>query len=231
MQPSPKLRKPVTFLDYTGGEDELQLMGSFLQMRRIALSAALLLGVLSGSAEAADGLYFTPSVGVVSVPDQDFEVFAIPGTLEYKTGWSLDGAVGYRFGQFRIEAEIGYARFGIGSVRTPAGTGRLNGDMALLTGSAGAYYDLPFQGVVPFLGGGVGFVHTDGSDIEVDPSEALVFDKHTSLMLHGDVGIAVPVSANVELVPAYRYSWTRNGRNGLDDMSTHTFRIGLRYQF
>jgi opacity protein-like surface antigen len=192
------------------------------------LSAAFLANT---GAQAADGFYLAPGIGVLIPTDKDFETFGVAGTVEYKAGLSLDVAAGYRIDNFRLEAELGYGRFGINRITTPAGSSALHGDIEMLSGFASAYLDLPFGGMKPYIGAGVGIVRTDGSDVEVDPGEGLVFDKSTDLGLHGEVGFTVDLASQVTIGPSYRYLYIRNGGNGFDHTSVHQMRVKLQYTF
>ncbi|NCA02670.1 MAG: P44/Msp2 family outer membrane protein, partial [Sphingomonadaceae bacterium] len=97
-------------------------------MRKLALAAVLASTVLATPAVARDKAWYVGVEGGASiVEDQDFNLAGIKGNAnaDLKTGWDIDGIVGYDFGGFRLEAEAGYKRAKLdqwtSQLTTPAG--------------------------------------------------------------------------------------------------------------
>ena len=102
-------------------------------MRKLAIAMALASTVLASPAAAVDGAPYVGIEGGILFPkDQDADLFVdytttqTPATpvvvgpadttfddtfgLDYKMGYDIDALVGYDFGMFRLEGEIGYKR-------------------------------------------------------------------------------------------------------------------------
>ena len=199
---------------------------------RTAGISLLSLTLMAGAAQAADGFYLSPGVGVVVPMKTDFDVQGVAGTIDYKAGLTGTIAGGYRMDNFRFEIEGGYSSFGIDTVRTVAGvSGRLQGDFEMWSGFASAYVDLPLGDFKPYVGAGVGIVRTDGSDILLDASEGLRFPANSNLGIHGEVGVLVQAWPNVTFAPNYRYLHVRNGHDGIDHLTAHRFQISAHITF
>lgn len=56
-------------------------------------------------------------------------------------------------------------------------------------------------------------------------------DTETYLTAFGEGGLSIRVSTNVELVPAYRYTWIDSGGSIFEDDTSHMVKIGLRFKF
>lgn len=53
----------------------------------------------------------------------------------------------------------------------------------------------------------------------------------TDLTLLGEVGVAIALTPNWSVVPAYRLQWINNGGGGVDDTWAHNIRVSVRYSF
>ena len=117
-------------------------------MRKLLLATTTALAVVATPAVARDGSAYAGIEGGVMFPrDNDVDAFVdyttvdtttdtttpiqvFPGAapddvtienafgLNYKTGWDVDGLIGYDFGMVRIEGELGYKRASIDSFTT-----------------------------------------------------------------------------------------------------------------
>ena len=102
-------------------------------MRNYLLAATAAIAVVSSPAMARDGSVYVGIEGGVLFPkDNDADVFAdftttqVPGSpaasapadttygdmfgIDYKRGVDVDAIIGYDFGMFRLEGELGYKR-------------------------------------------------------------------------------------------------------------------------
>ena len=162
-----------------------------------------IVGTLGGGAALAQDWYGALHVGKgwKSPAHMDFTVTrALPETLpwdeldgiyeadlDYDSGWGVSAALGYTFGNWRLEGELGYRTSKIGGFEvqdimvevrpssiplTPeardrfenvaqflADSASITGRAKLLTGALNLYYDLPVEWAVrPYVGAGVGMV-------------------------------------------------------------------------
>src|SRR3546814_21129675 len=108
------------------------------------------------------------------VEDMDLDIGTIDnaGTLDHGTGYDFEGTVGYDFGTFRAEVEVGYREADIQSGRFSApgipqsasgsgtpfvGTTDLNGDSNALSFMVNGMFDFgDDDGLQGFVGGGAG---------------------------------------------------------------------------
>jgi opacity protein-like surface antigen len=172
-----------------------------------------------------------------------------PGTLdrEFDPGALLGLNVGYKLPDgFRIEGEFGYLRYVNGKIKpSVAAFPALNGsNFALLsgdlynryTGTINVLYDIPLElSWTPYVGGGLGYAHSDG-----------VISQHVNsigTILHGmtaardtavaliELGITIPITDSWSVVPGYRYVhfFVNPDRSG--DEVAHVAKVEVRYAF
>lgn len=201
-------------------------------MKRYLL--ALALALFSISAHAQDhlsGWYGAVSGNWLVPRDYDGD------GQEWKTynGYGIYGALGYRWSEtWRAEAEIGYGTVENDRISVGTASSLVDGDISYYSATAALYYDLPkLYLATPYLGGGAGLVHqqNDRSAITVGGRAIPAGSDSTDLTAFGEIGFSIPVSTLFEIVPAYRYQWIDDGRDGFDDSGIHVAHIGLRYWF
>ena len=132
------------------------------KMKKVLLIVAgctMLLSV-SSIAYSADGLYVGGNLGLAIANDSDVTDSRAPGiTLEFESdmGYALGGAIGYGFGNFRIEGEIAYQKNDLDQIKALGVSVDATGDTSSLTGLLNGYYDFdntsPFT---PYISGGIG---------------------------------------------------------------------------
>ncbi len=153
-------------------------------MRKMAVAIALASTALAGPALAKDhSFYVGLEGGGIIAQNQNFDLrdtagvtYSAPLTAHYKVGYDVDGILGYDFGMFRTEFEVGYKNnnvdyFGVNGVLPPltytAGapgvpaTGNYNqpqGNESILSFMANGLVDFGGKGrsFGGYLGGGVG---------------------------------------------------------------------------
>src|SRR5690606_13993740 len=84
-----------------------------IQMRKLALAAALATSALATPALARDNSWYVGvDAGVLLVEDQDirFNPGVTVPDVDYHKGYDFDANIGYDFGSFRLEAEAAYKR-------------------------------------------------------------------------------------------------------------------------
>ena len=159
------------------------------------------------------GAYVSGSVGI-GIPEKlDFG-----GGQKYDmdTGLALNGAIGYDFGDARLEAAVGYQKHDV----TDEGE-----DLSLLTVMANAYYDIDTgSDITPYLMAGAGWAHVDTS---WDYNDDDVF----AWQVGAGLGFEVAECTTLDL--GYRY--LRPNKFGPDGdeakLAVHNIMLGLRYNF
>ena len=187
----------------------------------LPLTAAMLLALpftppFSAPA-AAEGLYGGLFVGAADYDD----VSAVDDTVnvEFETGFTGGGKIGYDFSNVRLETEIAYA---LAEGESSAGV-RSDVDIVRFTGSA--YLDLPLgHGFTPYVGAGLGVASLETNDDFQDSDSAFTW--------HGEAGVAIRMTDELSLVPAYRYQWIDSDLGGFDEaLTANVFTVGLRLEF
>ena len=83
-------------------------------MRKLALAAALATTAMASPALARDDAWYIGAHGgAMMVEDIDIDVLgstAADAKADYNTGFDVDGVIGYDFGMFRLEGEVGFRR-------------------------------------------------------------------------------------------------------------------------
>jgi outer membrane protein OmpA-like peptidoglycan-associated protein/opacity protein-like surface antigen len=226
-------------------------------MRKLAITLALASSALASPALARDNSWYVGvDGGVTLVEDIRFDIGTVKraGSVDNHAGFDADGNVGYDFGPFRVEAEVGYKQSGIdgytSSVTTPRYTGATLG-----TAPAGAY---PYAGgrstalsfmlnglldfgdddaLQGFVGGGVGVARVS-ERVGLTRSGNFVNDSDTAFAYQGLAGIRAPLGEHLDAKLEYRFftvddvklvdvtNRTLNGR-----FRSHSILGGITYNF
>ena len=194
----------------------------------LAAGAATALALLAPGASAGEliesnsshsGPYISLSGGGVFADDSEFIGPAGATEFENDTGYTINGAVGYRlpvrilgFMQPRVEVEVGYIDADIdGSNLVFAGGGETIGDQSAVTLYLNSYTEFRFndrQRLVPYIGGGAGAAFLDfdarqsfsgGSPTPIATADDTVFAGHAA------VGATYELSDRLELFGEGRY--------------------------
>ena len=199
-------------------------------MKSLFASAAVaaLASSFAGAAQAQDaGGYGPPPPGWYVRGDAGGTFSQRVGgdpTLHGDGGWTVDGAVGKRFGNgFRTEAELLYSE--------ADGKNGQTGRMKTLAGLLNAYYDFTtrtrFQ---PFVGAGLGIgqVQLDGGTFHGDS---------TGFAYQLTAGVAYPITDKWSAQLAYRYLGVNDVKLGPNidrlhgDYHDQAITVGLTYAF
>jgi opacity protein-like surface antigen len=211
-------------------------------MKRVLIAAAVALGFSCAAAQAqqttqAQGWYGQVSGGWLSLQDVDGTVNGTGVKGSYDDGYALTLAGGYKFGNgFRAELEGGYGHSSFDSATIGGTHVGLNGDINLWSVYGAGYYDFALNGssVKPYIGGGLGFVHSDVDQVTAT-SGGTTFTANggddDNFSAFGEVGLSFPIADRLELVPGVRYSWIDDGSSGIDDDTAWLVKVGLRYSF
>ena len=161
--------------------------------------------------------YNDPVLGTVTYPN------AID--LDYKRGYDVDAIVGYDFGMFRLEGEVGYKRTKANELQYDQGfidayedaTGvdlsnvdfDIGGRTTVLSGMVNGLVDLDAGGARVYAGGGAGRARVK-----------MLGDSDSAWAYQLIAGVGVPVSSNIEAGLKYRYF--RTGKLNFADNATTT---------
>jgi opacity protein-like surface antigen len=156
--------------------------------------------------------------GVMIVEDIDLDIGTVAnaGTLDHRTGYDFEGTVGYDFGGFRAEVEVGYREADItgGRFSTPGipanstgglftGNTPLNGDSNALSFMANGMLDFgDDDGLQGFVGGGAGVAR-----VSIQPVFATNFldDSDTRFAWQAIAGVRAPLTKHWDAGLKYRF--------------------------
>jgi opacity protein-like surface antigen len=213
----------------------------------------LLLAFSANAYSAEEGWYVGGYIGPVLLNDSELAALSeadiediigedlAEGTtgsvdVEYETGFSLNVAPGYDFGDFRLELELAYqindidkvsASVTIPDVGSATYGEKVNGDVTSLTILFNGYYDfLEGSAFRPYITAGVGQARVD-VQVEGDSGD------DSALAYQIGVGVSYEMSENVALDFRYRYFATADvDFYGLEIENTgHSVLFGVRYSF
>ena len=181
---------------------------------------------------AADGPYFTIMAGATFVDDSTWTRPGASDTeFEYETAYNVGGALGYKYGMFRIEGEIAYRqndfeRFRVGAIKADAA-----GDIDALSAMANVYFDFENHTAwTPFIGAGAGWanIDVDGLNVSGFVTEGGDDDGFAYQFIGGfGYEVSEALTANLE----YRYFAADDPQIGAvnAEYETHNIVVGLRY--
>ncbi len=134
---------------------------------------------------------------------------AIPGKDYIKTGYLLNGAVGYNFDPVRVEGAVGYQRNELETV---------GGHVFYWTFMGNAYYDFDeMSGVKPYVTAGAGVANGHWAN-----------RSSTDFAWQVGAGLGVKIAERTMLDIGYRYFKPDDGNVVF---SSHNVTAGIRYQF
>ena len=223
-------------------------------MRKLAVAVALASTTLASPVLARDNSWYVGvGAGAMLVEDMDLDIGAIgnAGTLDHRAGYDVEGTVGYDFGGFRAEVEVGYREADIksGTFSAPGipqsangagtlatGSVPLNGDSNVLSFMANGLLDFgDDDGLQGFIGGGAGVARVSVAPVYAGP---FLDDSDTGFAWQAIAGIRAPLSSNWDVGLKYRF-FNVNGLDLVDqigrDVSTrfrsHSILGTLTYNF
>ncbi len=199
--------------------------------------------VFTASAYSAQGMYVSGNVGLSLVDDIDMtdsdNVF--PGAnieMEFDSGVSFAGAIGYRMDNIRVEAEVGYQENDIEKVDVfGIDIEDFEGDLNSLSVLANGYYDFatssPFT---PFLTAGLGMAQVEINELNFRGSGLTsATEDDTVFAWQVGAGVSYAVSDMLDLELKYRYLMVADleFEEGLevDGPNSHNISLGVRYNF
>ncbi|WP_162913059.1 outer membrane beta-barrel protein [Rhodospirillaceae bacterium SYSU D60014] len=184
------------------------------------------------------GRYFAGTLGFVSPMDEEANDGGVRAELSYQSATMVSGAIGYAVGNgFRTELEVGYASIEGDRIKLSDGVNSSSYDLSdyevstLLT-TANLFYDIKTKGLVsPYVGGGLGFAQLSVDGFTV-AGWTFYGGTETDLAAFGEVGLSLPVTETLDIVPAYRFLWINTADyEGYEDTTAHILKVGARFAF
>ena len=211
-------------------------------MLRSVLLGATALALIVPAVAGQNGFYAGIEGGASFVPTLDgFET--VPALffekVDVDTGWAIFGTVGYEWGKWRFEGEVGYINnkmdqiaFHTGFVSTDVD------DLSQLTLMANTIYDLPISPNLSLaLGGGIGLDRLSFKWPGFGQPGGVEGDDW-ALAYQGIAGLNYALSDSMDVFANYRFLYVsefeftdRINRQHFEDVHTHTLSAGLRYSF
>jgi outer membrane protein OmpA-like peptidoglycan-associated protein/opacity protein-like surface antigen len=196
-------------------------------MRKLAVILALATTALSTPALARDDAWYVGvEGGAMLVEDIDFDIGTTPRAagVDQDAGWDVDASIGYDFGGFRAEAEVGYKQAGIntyrsglttpvylangsiGSPQLPAGSfNYAGGQSSALSFMVNGVLDFGDDDVLTgFVGGGAGVARVS-EEISLNTRGASLDDSDTVFAWQAFAGVRAPLSKSIDVSLKYRF--------------------------
>ncbi len=236
-------------------------------MRKLAVALALCSTALAGPALAKDNSFYVglEGGGIISQAES-FDLTATNGTVttaplraNYKVGYDVDGILGYDFGMFRSEFEVGYKNNNVDYFQVNGGTPPIilptglagvpatgnyyhpSGNQSILSFMANGLVDFGGKGraIGGYLGGGVGVARVKQETFAfVHPGPTFVDDSDTHFAWQLLAGVYKPISSHVDVSLKYRFFNVDRvdtvGFSGVDfrtHVRSHSLLVGLTYNF
>lgn len=195
-------------------------------MRKLAIAVALASTALATPALARDKAWYVGvEGGAMIVEDIHFDIGATPDAMkiDHNYGYDVDGQVGYDFGMFRVEAEVGYKSANVDAIRSSLRIPAYNAAGALVQANAGNYdyaggktTALSFMlngmldfgdddGLQGFVGGGVGVARVKADKYALNTYGSFLDDSDTVFAWQAIAGIRAPLTKNIDASLKYRF--------------------------
>lgn len=191
---------------------------------------ALLLSSPAYSAEATVGTYVSGNLGLAMPTDSDSTFSGFPGltvNTSYDTGWALGAALGYNFGNTRLEGEVAYQKAAEDKISALGVTLDSTADISALSFLVNGYYDFTNSSAfTPYLNAGLGFAKIKWTDDEYSVDD-------TVFAYQVGAGVGYTLSKNVTLDAKYRYYATADTKFDAEtrDFASHNLLFGVRVNF
>lgn len=191
---------------------------------------------------AAGNFYASVFGGAAFVGDFDFESDVnggTPGSMSFDTGYSVDAAIGYDFGNgLSIEAQLGHINAESNGVTYDGADGSSDGPASMTYGMLNAWYGVDMGGLTPFIGGGVGVASLAiDADFPALPT-ASIDDSEVTWAAQVGAGLSLAVTEDISLIGRYRYMMTGDvsltdvdGDENTGSASASIVDVGLKFAF
>ncbi|WP_040702660.1 outer membrane protein, partial [Novosphingobium nitrogenifigens] len=212
-------------------------------MRKLVLGLALATTAMATPAFARSGQWYVEVEGGASILETENKATTTghDGTLEHNTGWTVNGQLGYDFGMFRLEGQVGYLDAGNKTLNVDNQTitavgGRTHGWKSMLNGLVDFGPDNGLQG---YVGGGLGVARIRQT---IPNDDYMIYQSRTKFAWQLIAGVRAPISKHWDIGARYEFfnvdglnyaglgnQWT--GTNVHSRLRTHNIMGTLTYNF
>lgn len=178
-------------------------------------------------AYSKEGVYVSGNFGATVPLDSD--VTDSDAEITFDTGWGILGAVGYDFGMFRLEGELGYQENDLDEGKLWGYSLPLDGDVSSFSGLINGYVDYHNSSrFTPYITAGLGM-----ANVEVSSSQYWNSDDDTVFAYQFGLGCAYNITEELVIDVRYRYFATEDPSFDLMEVesASNNFYAGLRYTF
>ncbi len=189
--------------------------------------------------------YISANVGASWLDDSSLTAsdigINVKSDMEFDTGYLLGAAIGYDFGQFRLEGEFEYRFHDIDKWKDITinginlGDASGDGDVRALSFLVNGFIDFSSDSpLTPYVGVGIGFATIDMNDVEIE-DVSLGDDDDNVFAYQLAAGVAYAVNPYMSLDLGYRYFATSDPE--FDDFEaegeygSHNISLAVRYSF
>lgn len=209
---------------------------------QVLLIGLVSLTLMASVSFAAGNPYASVQIGATWLEDADID-YNDPGFIddesEFDTGYNIGAAVGYDFGQGRLEAEVAYRQNDFDKINIDGIDFSADGDASALSLMVNGYLDIENQSpFTPYLGAGIGVADISFNDVEV-VGVGFADDEDTVFAYQLAAGVGIEVAPALIIDLGYRYFATDDPE--LDDdlalggfeteYDSHNVSVGLRMNF
>ncbi len=188
-------------------------------MRKLAIAMALASTAIASPALARDDSWYVGlEGGAMIVEDINFRLSraGAPGAavVNHDYGYDIDGIVGYDFGVFRLEAEVGYKRAVVESYESSLITNGLVANVLRPAGGSTSALSFMLNGLLDFgdetgisgyVGGGAGVARVKFNNYRFTSGPAFLDDSDTRFAWQGIAGVRAPLTDNIDVGLKYRF--------------------------
>ncbi|MGK2741531.1 outer membrane protein [Tepidicaulis sp. LMO-SS28] len=193
----------------------------------VSAAALFIMGGVAQAEPAKPGMYVSFGGGMNWVDDSEDSGV----TVEFKDGYTLQGAIGYDsgdftdMGKFRVEGEISYTENDNDKISGGGLSFDVGGQVEQTAVMANAYWDfIPGGTLRPYVGFGIGM-----ADVEVEASAGgfTASGSETEAAYRGMLGLTYHMNQNWALDVGYRYTVVAFD----NDLENSSLLASLRYKF
>lgn len=227
-------------------------------MRKLAVILALATTALSTPALARDDAWYVGvEGGAMLVENINFDIGATAAAarVNHDAGWDADATIGYDFGAFRAEAEVGYRQANVSSYTSTLNTPVLRANGTAVNAPPGTYNyaggttsALSFMvnglldfgeddGLQGFVGGGVGVARVK-ANYGLNTFSDFLDDSDTVFAWQVLAGVRAPLTDSIDVSLKYRFFNAQNvrlvdvsGRNFDGRFRSHSIMGGITFNF
>jgi len=208
-------------------------------------SAILVAGVLAGLGGAAsaetDGWYFGAEAGANFAQKMKFNALANTWQQTQDPGYAILGQVGYGFGQWRLEGELGWRHNELDKFTYAGGSPSPSGAVQGVNMMFNVLYDFKTDTPwTPYLGAGIGGMNVQEDNV-IAGGTKITNGSDTAFAYQGIAGIAYAVTDTLSLRADYHYMRTEKATVNVDSQfgggqaqgpyTSHTVAVGFIVKF